>query len=173
MKKSDWVVFAIFDFIYLIMSCLLAKLVSELVLWMIDRFVVLSYHDSAVISAVTLAVVSVVLVGVLTYRDGYRYATFRLTSSLLSAGAASLLHFAIGLVTRFAPVLFGPTRHIAGLASYGSFYNSAARAKEIPFGMLAVWGLVMLLVYAAVMLLMNLVGCRKRLRDRAKTMGAD
>ena len=173
LKKNDVIVFANFDFIYLMTACLLAKLLGDLVLKAADLFVPVSYHHGAMISVVSVAVISLALVGLLTFRDGHHYASFHFASSLLSAGSAAILHFAIGLLTRFVPILFGPTRHLAGLISFGGFYNSVERTKQIPFGTLAVVGLLMMLVYAAVMILMGYIGCRKRLRDRAETTGSD
>lgn len=173
MKKNECVVFGFFDLVYLLTACLLARLLSTLLLRFANVLVPVSYHAGAILNVVTITVVSLALVGVLTFHDGYRYASFDPVVSLISAGAASLIHFGLGLATRFAPILFGPTRDLAGLISYGSFYNSPARVEQISFGSLAVVGIIAMLVYVCVMLLMNWLGCRKRLRDRAITTGAD
>ena len=173
MRKNECVVFGLFDLVYLLTGCLLAKLLASLILRFANVLVPVSYYGGAILTAITITVISLALIGVLTFHDGYRYASFDPVSSVVAAGAASILHFGVGLATRFAPILFGPTRDLAGLISFGSFYNSVARVEKIPFGALAVVGLVMLLVYAGVMVLMNWLGCRKRLHDRAKTTGAD
>lgn len=173
MRKSDAVVFAIFDFIYLITACLLAKLLADLVLKAADLFVALSYRQGAVISVIAVTVFSIAILGVLTFRDGHRYASFELSTSLVSAGAAAVLHFLIGLAARFAPLLFGPTRHLSGLISLGGFYNAVEKTKEIPMGTMALVGILIMLVYVAVMVLMSYLGCRKRLRQRQEIMGSD
>ena len=173
MKRSDVPVFAIFDFIYLVTACLLAKLLGDMILTVTDRFVPVTFHGGAIISVISVSVLSLAIVGVLTFRDGYRYASFDFVNSLLSAGIAAAVQFLLGLATHFWPIFFGPTRHLAGLISFGGFYNTATRIKQIPFGALAVVGLVVMLVYVAFIVFMGYIGCRMRLRDRKKTLGTD
>ncbi len=169
MKRNDWAVFGIFDTVYLVTVCLLGKLVADLIVKLVDLFVPVSYHAGAVISVIFTTLVSVVLLGILAFRDGYRYAAFDPIGPLIASAA----HFALGLLSRFWPLLCGPTRHLSGLISQGGFYNSAQKVERISFGTLALVGMIMMLVYAAVLLLSSYVGCRKRLRDRAQTLGED
>ncbi len=166
MRKNEALVFGIFNTIYLITGCLIAKLVDYLVIRAVERFVPLSYHDAAVLSVVCVSALSLVFVGFMTYRDGHRYAAFDAATAWLAAGGAAGIHFLLGLATRFTPLLGGPTRHLSGLITDGSFYNSVEKTKAIPFGMLALVGICMMLVYATVMVLAAYVGCRRRLCSR-------
>ena len=171
MKKDECIVFGVFNLIYLFVSCFMAKTLAFLLLRLINVFVPVSYYAAAIVSCVTMVTVTVAMMAVLAFFDGYRYAQFDFTVTLISAGAAAAVHFAIGLLARFFPLLFGGVRDMAGLISYGSFFNSASRVSEIPFGTLAVTGLILSMVYVATVFLMKRFGCRKRLRDRAETTG--
>lgn len=169
MKKNDFLVFAIFDLIYLFAACLAASLVGFVVVWGVNLFYDTGYATDAGIRAAVVGLVSVGLCAILAYRDGYRYANFSWAESLLSAGIASAIHFVLGLTTRFAPIAFGPTRNLAGLGSFGGLFT-AERVEKISFGVLIAVGAVMMLVYAVAFVLANRFGCQKRLRDRAETV---
>ncbi len=171
MRKNDCIVFGIFDLIYLLTSCLLAKILADVVIKLVNVFIPVDYFGGAVICVVGVSIASLILMSVLTFRDGYRYARFDGITALISSLAAAIIHFALGLLTRFEPLLCGPTRHLSGWISYGSYYNNLEKTESIPFGTLAVVGAIMMLVYAAVMILSGYLGCRKRLRDREGTVG--
>lgn len=171
MKKDECVVFGIFNLIYLLVSCFVARTLAHLLLKLIDVFVPVSYYAGAIVGGVVMVLVTLTMMAVLSFFDGYRYAQFDASSALISAGAAAAIHLVLGMTVRFFPLLFGGVRDLAGLISYGTFYNSASRVKEIPFGVLAVVGLILSMVYVLTAFLMKRFGCRKRLRDRAETMG--
>ena len=171
MKKDECIVFGIFNLIYLVVSCFMARTLAFLLLRLLDVFVPVSFYAGAIIGGILMVAVTIVMMAVLSYFDGYRYAQFDSAVTLISAGAAAAVHYAIGLLARFFPLLFGGVRDLAGLISHGSFYNSASRVTEIPFGTLAAVGLILSMVYVATVFLMKRFGCRKRLRDRAETVG--
>lgn len=172
MKKNDCIVVGLFDLVYLLSACVVAKILAGIGVRFANVLVPVSFYAGAIISVAVEAAVTLALICILAFHDGYRYAVFDRTISLVSAGAAALIHFLLGLALRFTPLLFGPVRDLAGLISFGSFYNSAARIQTIPYGALAAVGIVTAMVYAGAMLLMNFLGCRKRLRDRSETTGA-
>lgn len=171
MRKNDVAVFGIFNLIYLTVSCLLASLACAMVLWAV-RFAVpgIDFAGEETVRAVVTGLASVALCAVLSYRDGYHYARFSLVGALLSAGAAGAVHFALGAVTRFWPVAFGPTKSLAGLIRYGGLLTEE-RMAQVSFGILALVGALIMLVYIAVFVLAGWLGCKNRLRDRAETKG--
>lgn len=170
MKKSDFWIFAIFEIVYLIVACLAGAIFADLAVKAVNYFTEISYSVSAVIHAAVSGVVSVGLCTFLAYRDGYRYAAFSWACSLCAAGIATVIHFGVGLATRFAPIAFGPTRNIAGLVSFGEFFIGD-RVPKISYGALAAVGVVMMMVYVVGFVFGNRLGCGKRLRDRAETVG--
>ena len=171
MKKDECIVFGIFNLIYLFAACFVARTLAFLLLRLIDVFVPVSFHTGAIIGGVTMIFVTVAMMAVLSFFDGYRYAQFDPSTALISTGAAAAIHWVLGLLVRFFPLLLGGVRDVAGLISYGTFYNSASRVKEIPFGTLAAVGVILSMVYVLTAFLMKRFGCRKRLRDRAETTG--
>ena len=169
MKKHDSVVFAVFDLIYLAVACLAASVLGFIVLWGVNLFYPTEFVVDSAIRAAVSVLASVGLCSFLAYHDGYRYASFSWSGSLISASAAATVHYGLGLVARFVPALFGPTRHLSGLIAFGKFYN-AERVSGIPYGTLALVGAIMMLVYAGTFVLASRFGCARRLRDRAETM---
>ena len=170
MKKHDLAVFAVFDLMYLAISCLAASVIGFVVVWGLNLFYDTGFAVDAGVRAGVLGLVSVGLCAVFAYYDGYRYASFSWRGSLISAGIAAAVHYGLGLATRFAPILFGPTRHLSGLIAFGEHYNEA-RIASIPLGTLALVGAIMMLVYVGAFLLAGRLGCANRLRDRAETIG--
>ena len=170
MKKHDLAVFAVFDLMYLVISCLAASIIGFLAVWGVNLFYDTGFAVDAGIRVGVVGLASVGLCAVLAYYDGYRYASFSFRGTLVSAGIAAAVHYGLGLATRFVPVLLGPTRHLSGLIAFGEFYN-AERIAAIPFGTLALVGAIMTLVYVGAFLLAGRLGCANRLRDRAETIG--
>lgn len=170
MKKNDALIFAIFDLVYLVVACLAGAIFADLAVKLVNHFTAISYFASAVIHAAVSGAVSVFLCGLFAHRDGYRYTAFSWGGSLLSGGSAAVVHFGLGLATRFAPIAFGPTRNLAGVIAFGENFTKE-RVPKISLAVLAVTGFVMLMVYVGAFLLGNRLGCLKRLRDRADTMG--
>ena len=169
MRKHDAIVFSVFDFAYLAASCLLASLLGFLVVWGVNLVYDFGFVADTVIRTVAVGLGAVGLCSVLAYYDGYRYANFTLVGYAVPALIAAAVHFALGLVLRFPPVLFGATKHLSGLIAFGQFYN-AERMAKIPFGTLALVGVIMMLVYVAAFVLSAKLGCAKRLRDREETV---
>ena len=170
MKKSDVTVFGIFNLIYLTVSCLLASLICAMVLWAVRFAVPIDFAAEEIVRAIVTGLASMALCAVLSYRDGYHYARFSFAGALLSAGAAAAVHFALGAVTRFWSVAFGPTKSLAGWIRYGGLLTEE-RMDHVSFGLLALVGALIMLVYIAVFVLFGWLGCKKRLRDRAETQG--
>ena len=170
MRKSDCVVFVIFDCIYLFAAGLMSHLIGSLVIKAVERFVDLDFSGEAAVLSLVILGCMAAMIAILSYRDGYRYATFDTVGSTVAAGVAGLVYFLVGIPFRFAPVVFGPTRHFAGLVAYGDRYASDL-VGEISLGIMIAVGVIILLVYAAVTVLAGYVGYRKRLRQRAELMG--
>lgn len=169
MNKNDLAVFAIFDFLYLLVACVAASLFGFLAVWGVNLFAEVSFAVKAAVRGAILAGGATAVCGFLAYRDGYRYAAFSLKDSLLSAGIAAAVHFGLGLATRFAPLFFGAPRYLSGLFAFGGYFE-AERIKRIPFGTLAVVGAILALVYVGVFILFGKLGCARRLRDREETV---
>ena len=169
MRKHDAIVFSVFDFAYLAASCLLASLLGFLVVWGVNLVYDFGFVADTVIRAVAVGLGAVGLCSVLAYYDGYRYANFTLGGYAVPALIAATAHFILGLACRFPSVLFGATKHLSGLIAFGQFYN-AERMAKIPFGTLALVGVIMMLVYVAAFVLSAKLGCAKRLRDREETV---
>ena len=173
MNRQNVTVFGIFDFLYIFASCLLARLLSNIVVKVADLFVKLDFLPASAIRMVTLFIFSIALIALFSFADGYRYATFDVKQSAASASAAALLHCAIAPVFSFNPIMFGATRHISGFIAFGSMYNSNDRIERIPMTTLLIVAFVTACIYAAACVLGNCFGCKKRLADRKAITGSE
>jgi len=170
MRRSDCVIFSIFDCVYLFTAGLVSHLLGALIIKAVERFENLPFFGESLVYSSVILVGMIIMIAVLSYRDGYRYAIFDAVGSTVAAALAGLVYFGVGILFRFAPVLFGPARHFSGLIAYGDKYSSELVA-EIPLGTMIAVGIIVLLVYAAVTVLAGYLGYRKRLRDRAVLTG--
>ena len=169
MRKSDYIVFIIFDSIYLFASAVVSNLLGSLIIKFVEKIIDLPFWGEAVVHASSVLVGMIVMMAIMAYGDGYRYAMFDAKGTMLSAVVAAVVHFGLGAVLRFAPAFFGPVRHFSGLVAYGMDYTSE-RVVLIPKGLMIAVGIGAVVAYVAVVVLASSLGCRKRLRDREQLM---
>lgn len=166
MKNKDIPILAFLNFLSLLISCVAAELFTKLLIRFVILFVELDFASASAVRLFSLLLISTGIFCFLGYKEGYRSASFVREEAIPAVGIAALVHFLICLPTRFWPWFSGPTRHIAGFLSLGENYNAEERMAEIPFVWLAVVGLCMALVWAALYLLSHYFGFKNRIRDR-------
>jgi hypothetical protein len=153
-----------------VISFLLLQEIAQLFLilffgWLLVRCRILKSSDSRILSVIVLYLIFPCSI-ITSFQ--LELTADRLRGMLLALIAAAV-HFALGLVLRFPPVLFGAVKHLSGLIAFGQFYN-AERMAKIPFETLALVGVIMMLVYVAAFVLSAKLGCAKRLLDREETV---
>ena len=116
MRKHDAIVFSVFDFAYLLASCLLASLLGFVVVWGMNLVYDFGFVADTAIRMVTVGLGAVGLCSVLAYYDGYRYANFTPVGYAVPALIAAAVHFALGLV-----LLLGGTIPRTGVVNEKTF----------------------------------------------------
>lgn len=166
MKNRDIPVYAVFNFMYIVIASFAARVFSNLAVKIVDLFVELDFLSASIVRLITLFGFSAVLIVLFAYKSGYREARFDKVESVASSSAASLLHFLLGMLFAYTPWLFGATRHLAGFLAFGSNYNDDSRIEEIPFGVLVAVALVGAVLTVVAITVANYVGFRRRLVHR-------
>ena len=171
MKNRDIPVYAVFNFLYIVIASFAARLFSNLAVKIVDLFVELDFFGASIVRVITLFGFSIALIVLFAYKGGYREARFDKVECVVSASAASRLHFLLGMPFAYSPWFFGATRHFAGFLAFGGNYNDNSRIEEIPFGTLVAVALITAVLTVAGITLANYVGFRRRLSDRQALTG--
>lgn len=173
MTRKDVPVYAVLNFLYIVVASVGARLFSNIVVKIADLFVELSFFSASIIRLITLLAFSFALILFLSYKNGYREARFDKVECIASASVASAAHWLIGLLLAYTPWLFGATRHVAGFLAFGVNYNREEIIEQIPLGVMAAVGFVTAILIVLAVTVANYKGFRTRLADRAELTGIE
>lgn len=171
MKKGDILFGTVVYSVYMLVSCVVMMFAEMLAIKIIDLFVGLSPLSLCIVRALIYTVGVNALLAIVSYREGYRAASFSVVGTLISGALASLLHFLFSLLFSFEAFCSGGVKFITALVKFGSSLNSDSfsgtldRFECIPFFSLNA------LVYIAVMIIFGRLGARNRLSDREELTG--
>ena len=171
MKKVDILVSSLVYAVYMIISCLVIMCAEILAIKIINLFVVTQYFELCVIRAVIYTLGVNALLAIISYREGYRAASFSIVGTAISGAIATLIHFVFALLFSFEAFCAGGVRFITALVRFGSSLNSntfmgtLTRVDFIPFFF------INSLVYVALMISFGKLGQYKRLADREDLLG--
>ncbi len=172
MKHRDIPVYAIFDFLYIVVASVAAWIFAGMAVKFANLLTEVSFVAEAIVSLAVMEVVYFGLVGFFAYMSGYREGKFDKVESTASASVSALLYFLLGLLFTFVPILFGATRYIAGFIAFGGNYNDIELVAETPMWCLAVVGLLHAALTVGLMVAFHFFGFRKRLSHREELTGA-
>ncbi|MGM9644741.1 MAG: hypothetical protein ACI3X1_06615 [Eubacteriales bacterium] len=171
MKKGDILFGTALRSVYMLGSCIVIMFAEMLAIKIIDLFVGLSPLSLCIVRALIYTVGVNALLAIVSYKEGYRSASFSAVGTLISGALASLLHFLVSLLFSFEAFCSGGVKFITALVKFGaslnseSFSGSLSRFDCIPFFFANA------LVYIAVMIIFGRLGARNRLRDREELTG--
>ena len=171
MKKTEIFLGSIVYAVYMIVSCIVIMLCEILAIKIVNLFVVTQYFELCIIRAVIYTVGVNALLGVISYREGYRAARFPILDTVISTVIASAIHLVFALLFSFEAFAAGGVRFITALFRFGdalngnTFMGTLGRADFIPFFILNS------LVYIAVIILLGKLGEKNRLKQRESLTG--
>lgn len=168
MKKKDIVATSVVYLVFIALSCVIARVASNICVKSCDLFVELSFIAASGIRAVTLFAFSTFFVAFFSYKYGYKMAEFDKSEDIISSAISSLVHLVVSAVFMFSPWIAGATKHISGFLTFGSNYTRADDMSRIPFYMFLLVGIVNAIIFAGLVYAFKIVGVKKRLRDRAE-----
>ena len=170
-RKKDVAVNAVVYFVFVILSCVFARIFSNMAVKLVDLFVELQFISASGVRVVTLMLFSAFFIVFIFFKYGYHVAYFDMNESLISALLSVAVHFLLSFVTVFSPWVAGATKHIGGFVAFGDNYTSAEHMMAIPMVTLIMIGVLMALLYAGLLVVGTHNGVKKRLSDRAELMG--
>lgn len=171
MKKGDVLFGTALRAVYMLGSCIVIMFAEMLAIKIINLFVGLSPLSLCIVRALIYTVGVNAILAVVSYREGYRSASFSVAETLISGALASILHFLVSLLFSFEAFCSGGVKFITALVKFGaslnseSFSGSLSRFDCIPFFFANA------LVYIAVMIIFGNLGARNRLADREELTG--
>ena len=171
MKKKDVAVNAAVYFVFVLLSCVFARVFSNMAVKLVDLLVELQFISASGVRVATLMLFSAFFIVFISFKYGYHTAYFDMNDSLVSSLLAVAVHFLLALATVFSPWVSGATKHIGGFVAFGDNYTSAEHMRAIPMLTLIMIGVLMALLYAGLLVLGTHLGVKKRFADRAELMG--
>ena len=153
--------------VYFIGSCVVVMLAESMVMFLVDKFVVLPYSVLTVIRIVIYSLGVPALVGFLGYREGYREASAAPLSTILSAVLATLIpHLLFAMLFHYQGFVSGAVRFTAGLLHNGMSITYDSLINETPYILFVLVFLGYGLVYSGVLTVCRYLGAGKRRIDR-------
>ena len=171
MKKGDILFGTVICSVYMLVSCIVMMFAEMLAIKIINLFVGLSPLSLCIVRAIIYTVGVNAILAIVSYREGYRSASFSVVGTLISGALASFLHFLFSLLFSFEAFCSGGVKFITALVKFGSslnsesFSGSLSRFDCIPFFFLNAF------VYIAVVIIFGRLGARSRLSDREELTG--
>lgn len=160
---------AVVYLVYIFLSCLVVLLVEALLLYVLDKFVLLSYLTQTVIRLVIYSLGVTAMIGVAGYLEGYREAESHPGWTAFSCGLAVLVpQLLLALLFHFRQFCAGAVPFAAGLLRDGK----AVTADSILFTEIGQLGLFLGVyvgygvLYTATLMVCREIGVHRRLRQR-------
>lgn len=155
--------------VYILLSCLVVLAAEALLLYVLDKFVLLSYLTQTVIRLVIYSLGVPAMLGAAGYLEGHREAESHPVQTTLSCGLTVLVpQLLLALLFHFRQFCAGAVPFVAGLLQDGK----AVTADSILFTEIGQLGLFLGVfvgygvLYAAILTICREIGVRRRLRER-------
>lgn len=155
-------------FLYLLAASILSMLVEALLVFLINKVIVIDYHALTIIRISIYSVFVPSILGVLTYAEGYKEASFSAWELVLSFLPAAILHLLFSMLFKFQGFISGSVRFTAGLIANGTSITYDSLINVTPYEtFLWVFGAYSVL-YCLVMALSKYYGAQNRIISRGE-----
>ena len=155
-------------FLYLFASCVLTMLVEALLIFFIDKIIVLEYFPATVIRIVIYTVGVPAIIAVLGYFEGYKDMKYSIGEVIVPYIPAAVLHLLFAMLFKFQGFVSGSVRFTAGLIANGADITYDSLLNVTPYWIfLAVFAAYEVL-YCLVFLLAKYFGVQKHIIFRGE-----
>ena len=165
-KKIDILVSSLVYAVYMLLSCLIIMCAEILAIKIINLFVVTDYYSLCITRAVIYTLGVNALLAIISYREGYRTASFPILQTVISGIIASLLHFIFALLFSFEAFCAGGVKFITALVRFGSKLNSNTFMGELDRFDFIPFFFINAAIYIAIIIVFGKLGESQRLYDR-------
>ena len=153
---------------YVIGACLCAAAIDLLTLKVLNEFLVISLYAQTIIRVVIYAIAPVVVVAIVSFREGYKEASFYAGESILSCALACVGTFLFSVLFRFNRFVAGGVKYIASLIAYGNTISDAEQIVNVRYRFAIPVFLGLFIIYSVAIIVFKKLGAEKRLCDRAE-----
>ena len=155
-------------FLYFIGSCIITMIVENMLVKIVDKFVLLPYPVLSVIRIVVYTAGVVAILAVVGRKEGYREAYCHVSGTILAGGAAAVVHLLFSMLFHFQGFVSGAVRYTAGLVFNGWGMTPESLVNDTPY-----WGFLVVFaayaaLYVATLTVAKYLGAQKRIIDRAE-----
>lgn len=164
MKPTDALVY----FIYILVACIIGLALSSIIVLIVSSVANVSYFALAIVRTFMFLVAEGGALFLIGSREGYRSAEFDWRQKSYSWAIACVIHFAVGLVSSFAPVLSGGVRYMAGWMYLGNEFTAQTTIRGGLYGYCVLTYFIYLAINTACFTVASYLGAEARIRDRAE-----
>ncbi len=168
MKIRNTALNALFYFLYAFGASLIVMLVEWLLVFLIQRFVIVPYPVLTVIRAGIYTVGVLALLSVMGYIEGYREGHCSIGETVAGGALGAVVHLLLSLLFHFDPFISGGVRFAAGLMEHGGTITSDLLLNQSSTGLRLALFLVYTALYIAAWTVARSVGARRRDISRAE-----
>ncbi len=159
---------ALFYFLYAFGSALIVMLVEWLLVFIIQRFVIVPYPILTVIRTVIYTGGVLAILAGMGYIEGYRDGFCNIGESIVGGVLGAIFHLLFALLFHFDPFVTAGVRFAAGLIQFGGTITDQELLYEsstvLRLGIFAAYTAL----YIAVLILTRCIGAHRRLTSRAE-----
>ena len=168
MRIVDSIINSLIYTAYVIGACLCAAAVDLLALNILNEFLVISLYVQTIIRVVIYAIAPVAVISIVSYKEGYKEASFFAVESIVSCALACVGTFLFSVLFRFNRFVAGGVKYIASLIAYGDNISDAEQIAEVGYRYAIPVFLGLFVIYSVALVIFKKLGAEKRLCDRAE-----
>ena len=171
MRKSDFIIDALFLILYQVLSCLAIYLVAWMFLKISNQFVEVGFFASNLIFVIIMGIGVCALLWIYAYKSTYRSAHFVASETIITSSIAIVVHLLLGAVFNYSTAIAGMTLPLSGLIVYGNIDVAPETYTAIPGLLPPLIFLAMMVIYHTGMFFLRRLARNRRLMDRYELTG--
>ncbi len=167
MKIKNIALNSLFYFLYMIGACFVTMAVEALLVYIVERFVIIPYPALTVIRMVIYSLGVTAIMATIGYYEGYREGTCPIGDTVAGGLIALVYHFIFALLFNFQAFVAGSVRFTAGFIAHGTHITDPLLVLETPFGLTLLVFFLYGLLYVGALTVARYFGAGRRIIDRA------
>ena len=154
---------------YFFGSCVVVMLAESLLMFLVDKFVMLPYFVLTIMRIVIYSAGVPALAAYLGYREGYREAVCNPGETIISGVLATAVpHLLFAMLFHYQPFVSGAVLFTAGLIHNGTSVTEYIIKNETPYLLFVAVFMVYGLIYTGALTVCKYYGAKKRVEDRIR-----
>ncbi len=168
MKLRNAALNTLLYFLYMLFSCVAVMLAEALLVFILEKFVVISYPALTILRIVVYTAGVVALLAFIGWAEGYREGNASVAETILGGALALVPYLLFGMLFKFQAFVTGAVRFTAGLLHNGMSITYDSLINRTPYGLFLLVFLLYGALYIGVLTVARYLGAQKRIVDRAE-----